>query len=114
MQPPVPENMPSLWNRVDQHSAQIAQMQRDQGRVEGRLDSVESQLNRFQISVMEKLDRMEAKQDKNVTDMRELLSAHSNSLSQAEGAKKTFMWISATGLSVIIAIVAIWNAVFGG
>ena len=110
----IPDDHTPLWNRLDQHSAQIIQIQRDQGRLEGRLDSLEVRLDRAFKEITEALTRMETKQDGREKEMRQLVEAQSDQLSQAEGARRSLVWAGSTLIAIISTVAIVWNTVFGG
>lgn len=92
----------AIWQRIDEHSAVIAQMREDRATDKAHTDARLSHLEQGQARQLELMTRVEAKID-----------ANTMSLSQAQGGIKVGKWIAAT----LIAVVGLWVAIqryFGG
>ena len=86
----------ALWQRIDEHSELIAQMQKDQASDKAENRARLAHLEEGQHRQLELMTRVEAKID-----------ANTMSLSQAQGGLKLGKWIAAT----LIACAGLWLAI---
>lgn len=102
-----------IWNRLDQHSAQLVEMQREQGRFEGRLEAMSNHIDRSFKDIQEMFVRMDSKMDSQHKDLQEKIGEHSAALNQSKGSYQFGAWALGTVLAVIVTIAAVWNIAFG-
>lgn len=91
----------TVWQRIDEHSAVINQMQIDHAKSEARADARLEHLEQGQARHLEIMVRIERKIDSRHDELLKILAENTAQINQAQGGVRFGKWMAGVGLTLI-------------